>query len=387
MDVSNNFIKIIKEFTGDLYKTFPDYREVYDLLEKLSIEDNHKSIYEYCKTNIPQHFFNILYENVDMFEIKVNNELFLLPNIDFIKLWNEELSDNTRCTIWKYLQLLLFSVISDLNENSFGDTAKLFEAINQDEFKEKIQETISNIDNIFNSKNFNEFNEFNEFNDNSFNNNFTQHLPNAEELNDQINKLMNGKLGNLAKEIADETAQDLDLNLENAESVNGVFKELFKNPSKLMNLVKNVGNKLDSKLKSGEIKESELLEEASELVNKMKDMPGVGNLESLFKNMGMPGMPKGGKVDLNQFNSQMKQNIRMAKMKDRMRNKISEKEDTLENSIDEKADMEKRNEMIRSLGLNPDGLEELVYKVGEAPEKSSRRSGNRKKKPAKKKNK
>ena len=49
--------------------------------------------------------------------------------------------------------------------------------------------------------------------------------------------------------------------------------------------------------------------------------------------------------------------------------------------------MEKRNEMIRSLGLNPDGLEELVYKVGEAPEKSSRRSGNRKKKPAKKKNK
>ena len=262
MDVSNNFIKIIKEFTGDLYKTFPDYREVYDLLEKLSIEDNHKSIYEYCKTNIPQHFFNILYENVDMFEIKVNNELFLLPNIDFIKLWNEELSDNTRCTIWKYLQLLLFSVISDLNENSFGDTAKLFEAINQDEFKEKIQETISNIDNIFNSKNFNEFNEFNEFNDNSFNNNFTQHLPNAEELNDQINKLMNGKLGNLAKEIADETAQDLDLNLENAESVNGVFKELFKNPSKLMNLVKNVGNKLDSKLKSGEIKESELLEEA-----------------------------------------------------------------------------------------------------------------------------
>ena len=49
MDQSNNFIKIIKEFTGDLYKTFPDYKEVYDLLEKLSIEDNHESIYEYCK--------------------------------------------------------------------------------------------------------------------------------------------------------------------------------------------------------------------------------------------------------------------------------------------------------------------------------------------------
>ena len=154
-----------------------------------------------------------------------------------------------------------------------------------------------------------------------------------------------------------------------------------------MNLVKNVGSKLDTKLKSGEIKESELLEEASELVNKMKEMPGGGNLESLFKNMGMPGMPKGGKVDLNQFNSQMKQNIRMAKMRDRMRNKLSDKEDTIENTFDEKADIEKRNEMIRSLGLNIDGLEELVYTVGEAPEKSSRQSTNRKKKPGKKKNK
>jgi hypothetical protein len=383
MDPSNNFIKIIKEFTGDLYKTFPDYKEVYNLLEKLSIEDNHETIYEYCKSNIPQHFFNILYENVDMFKVEVNNELFLLPNIDFVKLWSEELSDNTRSTIWKYLQLLLFSVISDLNENSFGDTAKLFEAINQDEFKEKIQETISNIDNIFNNKT----NDFSFNNDLSFNNDFTQHLPNAEELNEHINKLMNGKLGNLAKEIADETAQDLNLNLENADSVNGVFKELFKNPTKLMNLVKNVGSKLDTKLKSGEIKESELLEEASELVNKMKEMPGGGNLESLFKNMGMPGMPKGGKVDLNQFNSQMKQNIRMAKMRDRMRNKLSDKEDTIENTFDEKADIEKRNEMIRSLGLNIDGLEELVYTVGEAPEKSSRQSTNRKKKPGKKKNK
>ena len=33
---------------------------------------------EYCKSNIPQHFFNILYENVDMFKVEVNNELFLL---------------------------------------------------------------------------------------------------------------------------------------------------------------------------------------------------------------------------------------------------------------------------------------------------------------------
>ena len=45
-----------------------------------------------------------------------------------------------------------------------------------------------------------------------------------------------------------------------------------------MDLVKNVGGKLDEKIKSGEINESELLEEA-EIVQKMKDIPGMGDMK------------------------------------------------------------------------------------------------------------
>ena len=52
-----------------------------------------------------------------------------------------------------------------------------------------------------------------------------------------------------------------------------LFKELFKNPGKLMKIVKKVGSKLDEKLKSGEIKESELLKEASDLMKKMGNTP------------------------------------------------------------------------------------------------------------------
>ena len=38
-----------------------------------------------------------------------------------------KISDNTRKTIWKYLQLILFSVSSSLkNRSDFGDTEKLF---------------------------------------------------------------------------------------------------------------------------------------------------------------------------------------------------------------------------------------------------------------------
>ena len=44
-----------------------------------------------------------------------------------------------------------------------------------------------------------------------------------------------------------------------------------------MGLVKNIGSKLDAKIKSGEIKESEILQEASALMEKMKEMPGMGD--------------------------------------------------------------------------------------------------------------
>jgi len=52
----------------------------------------------------------------------------------------------------------------------------------------------------------------------------------------------------------------------------------------LMGLVKNVGSKLDSKMKSGNLSESELLSEATDIMGKMNSMPGMKNIQDLFKN-------------------------------------------------------------------------------------------------------
>ena len=54
-----------------------------------------------------------------------------------------------------------------------------------------------------------------------------------------------------------------------------------------MGLVKNVGSKLDSKIKSGDIKEGELMEEATDLMKKMKGMPGMDNIQGMLNKMGM----------------------------------------------------------------------------------------------------
>ena len=192
-------------------------------------------------------------------------------------------------------------------------------------------------------------------------------LPNSEQVHDHISGLLDGKLGKLAKEIAEETAAELNFDAEGATSVNDVFQSLFKNPGKLMNLVKNVGGKLDDKIKSGEIKESEIMEEASGLLGKMKDVPGMGDIQSMMKKMGMGGGPggmggldalsalssmgggmggldalsalgglgglaglgggKNNKLDLGAMQNAMEQNMKSLEKREKMKQRINEKAD------------------------------------------------------------
>ena len=101
-----------------------------------------------------------------------------------------------------------------------------------------------------------------------------------------------------------------------------VFQKLFKNPTKLMGLVKSVGSKLDTKLKSGDIKEAELLKEASDLVNKMKNMPGMAGMEGLFSKMGIPNSKK---MNFGAMENKLNTNIRNAKTRERMRAKLDKR--------------------------------------------------------------
>ena len=114
----------------------------------------------------------------------------------------------------------------------------------------------------------------------------------------------------------------MNLDLQDVSSVGEVFKELFKNPGKLMKIVKKVGSKLDEKLKSGEIKESELLKEASDLMKKMGNTPGMKNMSSLFGKMGLP-IGKNTKFNKNAFQAHMQRNMRQAQMRERMKEKMA----------------------------------------------------------------
>ena len=51
-------------------------------------------------------------------------------------------------------------------------------------------------------------------------------LPDAEEMHDHISGMLDGKLGQLAKEIAEETVGDL--NLQDTDNIEGAFQKIIK---------------------------------------------------------------------------------------------------------------------------------------------------------------
>ena len=389
---NEKFSKIIIDFTKDILNTFPEFADDLDehLTNIITYTDDEELtstnyLFQYCKSVYPEKFFDILYQNKELFE--KNEPLYLLPGIDFNYIWTSDISDKTRETIWKYLQLLLFTLVSDINdEKSFGDTAKLFEAINNDEFKTKLEDTIKDMHNIFNSS--------------DASGNDGMNIPNADEMHEHITGMLDGKLGRLAREIAEETAGELELDLNENAGINDVYEKLFKNPSKLMGLVKNVGSKLDTKIKSGDIKESELMEEATELMKKMKDMPGMGNMQEMLGKMGlgadgmniqemMRGMKgysskamkgKAGQMNMNNFSAMMEKNMNESKRREQILESLEKKKKEKEAELKRQQEIEKNYDPVKAEQnlkelLEMDDIDKKKAASSEKPKKKKKKKG------------
>ena len=211
----------------------------------------------------------------------------------------DNITDKTRKTIWKYLQLILFAVLENLTSNkSFGETSKIFEGVEEEELHKKIAETMEEMKGLFNESNDSE--------DSS--GSFPQMDP--EKMKSHLDDLMNGKIGTLAKEIAEEAKNSIGDEKEFMQNV-------MKNPQKILSLVKNIGGKLEEKISSGQVKESELLEEATQIMDKIQDIPG---LKEMMAKMGLNG-----KMDFKAMANKMQQHMKGSKTKERLQKKREER--------------------------------------------------------------
>jgi hypothetical protein len=384
--VPEEFAKVLRDFVGDLRVTFPEYetfiakwwkdKDHFNYIEEeterneayeKSQRDSCIILFDFCQKKFPPRFFDILYKNDEMFKEESDIDTEFLPKIHFKNLWQCDISDKTRETIWKYLQLITFSIVGTLeNKDAFGDTAKLFEAINADEFKTKLEETMSHMQNLFDSSG-------NLGSENLGEGLNMDDIPDPTQIHDHITGMLDGKLGQLAREIAEETAAELNMDFENTTDMKDVFQKMMKNPAKLMGLVKNVGSKLDDKIKSGDIKETELFAEATDIMNKMKSMPGMGNIQSMLSKMGMGG---GGKMNMGAMEANLNQRMKMAQTRERCKAKAE---------ANAKARAEQQVEKAMLSQQQPAISEEELLKLFSSAEKAERTPRGAKPEPTKKK--
>lgn len=380
-EIPTNFVTVLNDFTNDLTTTFPEYSDRWSNLTGTIDDSLRNETYKYCMTVYPERFFDILYQNADIFSDKQDVNVHFLPNVDFKILYNSEgLTESIRKTIWKYLQLVLFTIIGSVKDKStFGDSMNMFEGIDEKDLQEKLGETMEGLTDFFKDMGKNESSDGERSTEQEQSMPFNMNgMPNMENMQEHLHTLFNGKIGSLAKEMAEEISGDFtDLLGDNAEdaSPQDVMKKLMKNPTKIMGLMKSVTGKLDAKMKSGEISREEIMKEAGDLLGKMKESAGGAEMSEMFAKMAksMGGMGKNMRMDTNAIDRMVK----TSKLKENMFKRMdSKKEKMLEKAKQDAIDFQKRAEaqekLIAKYSLEQKDGNNMVFKFdGETPQERS----------------
>tara|TARA_Y100000816_G_C26108450_1_gene590269 strand:+ start:4102 stop:5445 length:1344 start_codon:yes stop_codon:yes gene_type:complete len=271
-EMPSEFPGLMRDFVNDILTTFPEYGPIiakwWSIEGEEVPEEQSKTLFAYCLNVYPGRFTDIIYKDETIFKSESSVNVDFLPGISFKYLWFcDGISDQTRDTLWKYLQMVVLSVISTSDtKNMSTEMKQILSCMDENSFKEKLGETINDIQKVFEESGTKEGSE-----------------ESTPDIQDQLNGLMSGKLGQIAQEIAEETTKELDMGeFDGTENVGDIFSKVFQNPGKLMSLVKDVSTKLESKINSGDLQQQELMSEATGLLQNMKDMPGMENIQSML---------------------------------------------------------------------------------------------------------
>ena len=382
------FPSIMMDFVEDLNHTFPEYKSSWWIYSEDTTPAGWVDLYHYCLKVYPERFFDILYQNDELFSQESTHNTFFLPNVDFRKFFlTEGVSESTKSSLWKYLQLILFTIIGDVKDKGqFGDTENLFKGVNDEELQSKISEAVQGLGEFFQSigsddntendedafSGFEHINSkeaqdamndlftkmeqtMNEAMDESTNNetqneqtqeesntkdsttgassSSSSQMPNADDLHSHLQGLFDGKIGSLAEELMEELGGDIkdtfgidpDDENENVGPMD-ILKKLMRNPDKMMKIVKKVQGKFQEKMSSGDLSQEDLMKEAGDMLRKMKEMGGSSQqMHEMFQNIAknMGGM--GGGKNMRMDTGKLDRMMKGQETKDRMLAKLEKR--------------------------------------------------------------
>jgi len=304
-----NLRSIVVDFATDLTKVFPEYAFLWE--RWFTADDNeYERLHQHFLAVFPERFFDIMNSNSEIFSESSTANTMFLPDVDFKVLFNcEGVSENTKTSMWKYLQLLLFTVLGSMKDSSnFGDAMNMFESMDENDLQSKMQETMAGLGEFFEqaqneaaaaSEEHPEEEEEEEEDATPSDKQKSKpfKLPKPEVLMEHMKTLMDGKLGKLAKELTEEFTDDLKDMFDESDqnkSVKDIMAQIMKDPKKIMSIMKKITDRLQKKMKSGDISQEELMKEVSGIAEKFKEMGGgedimkhfaSGPFAKMFKNM------------------------------------------------------------------------------------------------------
>ena len=370
-NMPEKFPSIMMDFVEDLNHTFPEYKSSWWIYSEDTTPAGWVDLYHYCLKVYPERFFDILYQNDELFSQESTHNTFFLPNVDFRKLFlTEGVSESTKSSLWKYLQLILFTIVGDVKDKGqFGDAENIFKGVNDEELQSKIAEAVQGLGEFFQSigsddnteNNEDAFSGFEHINseeaqeamsdlftkmeqtmneamdestahesqneqtqeesntkDSTNGASSSSHMPNADDLHSHLQGLFDGKIGSLAEELMEELGGDIkdtfgidpDDENENVGPMD-ILKKLMRNPDKMMKIVKKVQGKFQEKMNSGDLSQEDLMKEAGDMLRKMKEMGGSSQqmhemFQNMAKSMGGMGGGKNMRMDTAKLDRMMK---------------------------------------------------------------------------------
>ena len=307
-EVEQKLFSLFSDFIRDLSKVFPEiknslYRNYEDCLV-----DGSKCLKDFPKVKrflelIGDYEKYIVDKNLEFFDLEVE----FLEEIQFNRLWEKNISNKTRESIWKYLQT--FQLISiNLKSSEALNAALEGDKIDKSTMKDlkKMQKLSEEVQNKSNSQGIGE---------------------GENELDQMLGGLMDSGIGDIAKEVA----QSLDVesmfgNVDENSNPMELMAQLM-NPDKMGAIFNNINSVMEQKMASGELTQEGLKSEAEGMMGQMGENP-------MFKNMmqGMQGVQQADEPNVDTSdtpipsNSESEELSREEKQR-RLREKIKEKRD------------------------------------------------------------
>lgn len=283
MELIRTFNGTLNDFINNLQKCYPDSTK--NLLIITDLDD----------TKPAEKFIKFFGSNMSKISNK-DETLFDTPclciNCDLSEIWIKSNNQTNKDVIWKYLQTL--ALVATTIHSKSANLEQFFDQFDDNEMFENIDGIQSQMMNIVQKL----LEEDNEIDIDELDENGEQKTEDSDdnENNDKdptkkyTEMFENTKIGNLAKEIAEDIDMSPFEDLNNMESpdVTKIMEKLVGGGG-LKNLVQTVAQKLKKKMETGDVNQEELVGEVGEMMEKMKKDK---KFKKMFKSKDFQGMFK-----------------------------------------------------------------------------------------------